>query len=464
MNAVPVVRRPIAGWSAIIAVGWSAFAAFVIWQAVAGPPLVWNDTVSYRAVAAKPLWSLSFWAGARPPLVPLVMKVTGSSVGLVATQAVVSVLAWTLLAWTVGRLVPSGWRRAVAVGVVLGFASTLPVAMWNRSVLSESLSLSLVAMLVAALLWTVQRVTWPRLAGCVGAALALAAARDAQVWTVALVGLAVVGLAVATYAATRVGGDRSPAARLVVLAVCLGAVAAVTGWGSVSSKRSVESVSDVLYVRVFPYPDRVSWFTAHGMPQGVAIDTLARRLPPASGAAPVVGITPTDPAFRPLERWITAHGESTYVLWLVSHPAYLVTEPLVRPERTFNSAQGHLDFYAPTVDAVTSPLTDPLWPSLAWLAGLVLVAGLLAVWRGTWRRPAWRMTVVLTAIGGLAMVVAWHGDGQEVTRHTVEGFAQLRLGLWILVVLGALSPAARGPATVTASGSDKVNETQMEDE
>jgi hypothetical protein len=424
-----------------MAAGWAAFAAFIIWQAVAGPPLVWNDSVSYRAVAAKPLWSLAFWDGARPPLLPLVIKVTGSSVGLVATQAVVSVLSWGLLAWTVGRLVPPGWRRALAAGVVLGFASSLPVAMWNRSLLSESLSMSLVALLVAALLWTAQRPTWPRLVAAAAAALGLAAARDAQVWTVALLALAVGASAI-----TRIGRDGRTAIRLAALATCLVAVVVVTGWGSVSSKRSVESVSDVLYVRVFPYPDRVGWFSAHGMPQGAAIDAMA-RVPPTPGTAPVVGISPTDSAFRPLERWITAHGESTYALWLVSHPTYLVTEPLLRPERTFNSAQGDLDFYAPTVQAVTSPLTDPMWPSLAWLAGLALVAGVLAVWRKTWRRPAWRMTVALTVIGGLAMVVAWHGDGQEVTRHTVEGFAQLRLGLWILVVLGALSSAPAGPAS-----------------
>ena len=39
------------------------------------------------------------------------------------------------------------------------------------------------------------------------------------------------------------------------------------------------------------------------------------------------------------------------------------------------------------------------------------------------------------------MLVAWHGDGQEVTRHTVEGLAELRLGLWIIILLGALANA-----------------------
>ena len=78
---------------------------------------------------------------------------------------------------------------------------------------------------------------------------------------------------------------------------------------------------------------------------------------------------------------------------------------------------------------------DTRWP---WVIVLVGVAGLLAVWTRRWRQPTWRASAGVAVVGALAMVVAWHGDGQEVTRHTVEGFAQLRLGLWILVVLGAL--------------------------
>jgi hypothetical protein len=447
------------GWPAVvaIAVGWSAFASFVVWQAVAGPPLIWNDSLSYRAVAAEPLWSLAFWTGARPPLVPLVIKATGSSAGFVTTQAVVSVVAWSVLAWTVGRLVPPGWRRVAAVWTVLGFATTLPVALWNRSVLSESLSMSLLALLFAALLWTVQRVTWPRLLATVATALGLAATRDAAVWTVGFVCLSVGACAV-----TRLHRGVRTAVRLAVLASCLVAVVLLTGWGAASSGRTVQSVTDVLYVRVFPFPGRVSWFADHGMPQGPAIDDLARELPPPpEGAAKVVGISPKDPAFVPLHRWITHHGESTYALWLVTHPAYVVTEPLARPERTYNSARGNLDFYAPTTDSVTSPLTEILWPSLAWLGVLALVAGLLAIWRGTWRLPAWRITAVLAVIGGLSMLVAWHGDGQETTRHTVEGFAQLRLGLWLLAILGALGPVEPA-ATSTGRGPTTLNRSRVE--
>jgi hypothetical protein len=229
-------------------------------------------------------------------------------------------------------------------------------------------------------------------------------------------------------------------------------VVVLAGWAAASSRRTVVNVSDVLIVRIYPYPGRVAWFAAHGMPQGAAIDALAREQPPpARGMAPVVVPTTAGPTFAALHHWVATRGEQTYVLWLITHPGYVITEPLVRPERAFNSAQGNLAFYAPTTENVVSPLTTVLWPSVAWLGLVVLGGALLTIWRESWRLPTWRMAAVVAAVGGLTMVAAWHGDGQEVTRHTVEGFAQLRLGVWLLVVLGALSGSPESRQAIGSS-------------
>lgn len=456
----PVSRRSAAVVAAVVAtlvLGVAAFAGFVLRQALAGPPLLWNDSRSYQAVAAEPLWSTAFWAGHRPPLVPLVMRLVGASTGFVVAQAVVFVLAWSVLAWTVGTLVPTGWRRAGAVLVVLAFASAAPVDLWNRSVLSESLAMSTLALVVAAMLRVAQEVTWPRVAVAVAAAVAFAAVRDAQIGTVLALTAAVGAVAV-----VRARRGRPDGARLAALAVVLVGVVAVTGWGAAAGHRAEESVADVFYVRVFPYPDRVAWFAAHGMPQSSGVDALAQAIPaPPAGAAKVVGIGPHDPAFAALDRWMATRAAPVYAEWLLTHPAYLVTEPLVRPERTFNAAGGDLLFYGPTRHPDTSPLGRVLWPGAGWLIVLAGVAGLLAIRTRRWQWPTWRAAAGVAVIGGLAMVAAWHGDGQEVTRHTVEGFAGLRLGLWILVVLGALGgppePGVSGPpAGAAADMTDRV--------
>jgi hypothetical protein len=357
-------------------------------------------------------------------------------------------VAWGILAWTVGRLVGAGWPRVAAGFVVLGFATTLPVVLWNRSELSESLSLSLLALVVAGCIAVSRRPTWPRIAATVVACLGFAATRDAQVWTVGM--LALVTL---VYALSRLGAGRGLALRAGVLAVSLLGVVALCEWGTLSSHRTTPDTADVLFVRIFPYPARVAWFAAHGMPQQHRIDQLAEATVAPQGGVAVVGIDPHDPAFRPFERWLRADGDRTYLLWLVTHPGYVVTEPLQRPERAFNFARGDLLFYAPTTQTLRSPLTTLLWPPLLELLLLSAVSLYLGIVTEGWRDRTWWTVVVLTLIGVAAMLVAWHGDGQEVTRHTIEGFAQVRLGVWILFTVGLLGLPVFDPSRVGGAHS-----------
>jgi hypothetical protein len=425
----PTARSLVAPLAALA--GWIAFSWYLIVQARAGPAIIWNDSKAYAAVASKSLWSTSFWAGQRPPLLPLLIKAFGSSSGLLTAQAVIGAMAWGILALTVGRLAPPGGQRVFAIWVVLGFGTTLPVTMWNRSVLSESLAMSTLALVFAGFIWTARRVTWPRIAATTAAGAAFAATRDAQVWTVVLL-----AVAAGVFALTQFRTSRLVALRAGVLAGCLLAVGTLFELGTTSSHRTTQDVADVFYVRVFPFPDRVAWFAAHGMPQQSRIDSMAAAAPNQAQTARVVAFAKADPALKPLEQWILAHGPSAYLLWIGTHPWYVVTEPLQRPERSFNFDQGNLTSYAATTNRMESPLTPVMWPPLLELSIMAALAIYLAILSEAWRQRPWRAVVVLTIVGVLAMLVAWHGDGQEVTRHTVEGFAEIRLGVWIMVIVG----------------------------
>ena len=440
---------------AVALAGWCIFAWYLFAQALAGPPISWNDSVVYVHIASRSLWSAGFWAGQRPPATALLIKLVGSSRGFLAAQAAIAALSWGFLAWTVGRLVSRGWRRTVAAWAILAFATAFPVTLWNRSVLSESLSMSLLALVFATLIWTARRLTRPRVAAATATCLCFAATRDAQIWTVAFLAVAVGAGAIV--AAVK---KRELAVRAGVLSLCLAGVVVLTGWGTVSSHRTEQNVADVLYVRIFPFPGRVAWFAAHGMPEQRQIDDLARATAAAPGAAKVVGFSVSDPAFAQLERWIDSKGTGTYVLWLLTHPGYVATEPLLRPERSYNFANGDLTFYASSTDRMASPLTFAMWPPLIALVALATVAALVSVVSGAWRDGVWRMVLALTIIGILSMLVAWQGDGQEVTRHTVEGFAELRLGIWIVILLWFLgAPPPRpgdAPSAMTAHGERTV--------
>ena len=85
---------------------------------------------------------------------------------------------------------------------------------------------------------------------------------------------------------------------------------------------------------------------------------------------------------------------------------------------------------------MASPLTVVFWPPLLGLVFLAALAASLGYPKQVRRRRPWQIMAAFTVIGVGSMLVAWHGDGQEVTRHTVEGLAEVRLGIWILLIIG----------------------------
>lgn len=449
----PATER-VAPVAAILGIG--AFAAYKLWQCLVGDPLVWQDSLSYQARAGLSLFGRGFWAGHRPPVIPLLWRLTGTDTSFVVVQTIVSIVAWSTLAVVVALLARRTWPRLLAGGVVLGFAATTPIVQWDRSVLSESISLSLLALLFAtAILWAC-RVTWPRAAALVAVAAVFAATRDTQIWVIALL-----AIALGAYAAWRGTGRRHAdhpgcAAHVAWLAVALAVVVLLTGSASAWAHRTESNVVNVFSVRVFPYVDRIDWFADHGMPDADRLRALARAAKRTHGEAPVVGVDTNAPGFAALGRWLHDHATATYVEWLLTHPGYVMGEPFRRPERTFNNAQGHLTFYAAPDRTDVSPMNTLLYPPwwVVLVAAVAAVAG--AVWQRRWRAHEWQITALLGVLGVAHMLLAWHGDGMEVTRHAAMGNVQVRLA--VLVALGMLVPREDGPGAGAREESGEESE------
>jgi hypothetical protein len=439
---------------AVAIAGIAVFAAYKLWQCLVGGPLVWQDTLSYQASAAHSLTSKELWAGARAPVTPLLWKLTGTLTSFVVVQTVVSILAWSALAVVVALLARRGWPRLVTGGLVLGFATITPIVQWDRSVLSESISLSLLALLFAtAILWAVRR-TWRRTVALLVVALVFAATRDTHIWVIALLALALGAYACWCATGRRVRSNPRAAVPVAQMAAGLAVVVVLTGWSSASAHRTQANIVDVYSVRIFPYVDRIDWFADHGMPDAAGVRALAHGAKGIDGNAPVVGIDTSAPEFAALGRWLQDHGTATYVEWLVTHPGYVLGEPLRRPERTFNNAGGHLSYYAAPdrtdVSLANRLLYPPWWVVL--LEAVAAVGG--AVWLRRWRLPEWQITALLAAIGLAHMLIAWHGDGMETTRHAAIGNVQVRLAA--LVVLGMLLPRWESARSATAGVSPAV--------
>lgn len=134
-----------------------------------------NDTASYVETAASPINTEGFYSGPRSITVPLMYKVfappegynttirsepsVGISPGLLVLpgfscvavfQSVFSIIGWWLLALSIYLKIRNTWLRNLVAGYILLSACMPDIVSWDHVMMSESLSYSLFAIILAA--------------------------------------------------------------------------------------------------------------------------------------------------------------------------------------------------------------------------------------------------------------------------------------------------------------------------
>lgn len=429
------------------AVGVGIAAALVVramhgWARNGADPLVWNDTADYVASSKLPIWSMDRWFGGRPPLMPLVLSAADGSFGrFVTIQTVIGAIAWGVLAGAAAAAVRPTWRRLVAGAGVVLLAMVWPVAMWDQQVLTESLALSGLALVAAAALRIAAGVTPLRVAGLVGACAWWLAVRDSHLVPVAC------GAAVLALAAWR-GWIRPRADALAAAAFLLALVVLVLGAAGAGDRDRLP-LEHVYAARILPYSDRIEWFADHGMPDAHALEAIPEATSP--GRAPFTPVPPA-PEWARWRAWLASDGRATLLRYALTHPSYLVREPMRDPERVFNNAGG-LGGYEPlTLRRV--PPADRIADPATWVAVAIGVGATAVAWRrrvlGT---PLAVAGLVVASTAAPHALVVWHSDGMESARHLLIPGVQLRLGV-LLAVLAAL--LAEPSAADLGDGTDRV--------
>jgi hypothetical protein len=122
---------------------------------------------------------------------------------------------------------------------------------------------------------------------------------------------------------------------------------------------------------------------------------------------------------------------------LIDHPVYTLTSPwqhvgeILVPQNMLSYAP---ERYVPVFTWLFGSLffLNSLW-ALLLIATLTLVVTLVAKsWRSS---PAFWLVLGFLALFFPHFYLVWHGDAAEVGRHAVQASVQLRLALWLLILL-----------------------------
>lgn len=419
---------------------------------------VFPDTRSYARVADKSLLSTAFWAGERPFVIPLAFKLVGINVSaaegqsylgqaglLTQVQAVISLLAFAFLGLALASRIDRAWLRLVAIALIMAFGLSIDISMWNKILLSESLSTSFFAILIGLGLissryWkspgSIRRREWVTLLAGISLISALFSfSRDSNSLTIVLVGLLLLlMLFVRRRQSKRV--DWVFASVAIAMILIWGVQYYTIGVG----RRWLGPFNNVLYERILTDPDAFSFFQARGFPK-YAIESLS-----FNDRRDFQRYLATEPSARLISDWEIRSGRQVLVRYLGSDPLAAIVDPLkdivhiLTPDSTeYRESVNPEPRWFEFVRQVLYP--SSLAMLAIWTAFVVAASFLLA--RGGSLRASWGVPLILGITAVPTAVFVWHSDTIELERHAFTISMQLRLALWIMTLLIADSTVER---------------------
>jgi hypothetical protein len=361
------------------------------------------DTPSYQRAP-------DFFGGDwRPWLYPLINWLL-PNVGVVIFQTALSAVAFVALAFAVASTMRTETLRAVAVLVVLLLGASTRNTLWDSYMLTESIAVSLTALVIAALIY------WERVPGW--AWLTLFACwiftRDAHLYLGALLLAGCVILA---------WHHRRPVALIGMVVVMV--------WAVLAGQRNHDSEHYAVTVNVAFHAgrdvDKFVWFVDEGMPvsAGFLIPDFNDRFSYMLG----------DPEFQD---WVAREGAATYARYLATHPAFTLgalrsvfVDRGIAVESLVDETYWHL--------ADDEPAGVPwVWPADGNLYTLVLVAAsivgsLLVLLGGGGLDRRWILPAVLMMSTVPHALLAYHGTPWELARHgVVPAFVLVISAVWVI--------------------------------
>ena len=411
-------------------------------------PRIYNDTITYVTTASQPILSHDFWFGLRPFTYPLFLATLNinntnylsDAMMLLVSQAQVwvSICCWSILAISVAMQVANKWIRPIVFGCILFFSLCPEISLWDFSLLSESISFSLYALLLSSWIW-VFRVfyaptdhwkRWVLLAWSIISAILFVFTRDVNMYLYLLCSVTFFLVSILLKCFNKL---RLISLLLFIISVC---IYLFHSFSFSSGDRWQIYIYNHLSMRILRDPQATQYFTDHGLP-------VSEKLTSTTTMAPgeYLDLFYYDPDLEAVRQWVNCCGMKTYLNYLLDDLPHLLFIPIVKYQFLLN---GNNEEYRNPKYGIL-PISDQIQdiasilfyrnPWLLFLNGIVLIFGslYLLIYK---HNAIWLLisALIISIYPGMALV--WYGDTLEIERHALQIGIQYRLaGLMIILFL-----------------------------
>ena len=381
------------------------------------------DTPAYVRISGEAFLSKDFWASTRPPMFPLVLKIYNADfMEVAAFHAAFSIFAWGMLALAVAYAF-KGFLRPFAFGLILALSLDRHIAGWDVVMLTESISISLMAIFIAAWLWLLRGWSWGKVFLLSLVAFLWAFTRDTNGWILLMIaGLIVAGHALFQHAQT-IPFD----CYRVCICSLYSAISALD-----RGNRWVFPFQNVLAQRILTDQEALAFFADCGMPVTPELLEMADGYAGSSDRAFY-----KEPALESYRVWLHADGKSCYMRWLLSRPMASLRQPwldlewLLAFEDVSSFIHSGMSLYCPGMRNMCCI------PDCGFVAmDIDSIAALIAILKKAWKtNPAWIVFIGLCLLIYPHLFIVWHGDVPGTHRHALTVSLQFGLGLWLFGLL-----------------------------
>jgi hypothetical protein len=419
-----------------------------------------RDTATYVKTAEQPITSSSFWIGERTFTLPLVYKIlhvdsknftqANRLKAVDSLQTWLSIVSWTALALALALTLRRPWLSLLAFGLVLYFSLNLEVSIWDSLLLSESISFSFFALLLAAWIglgllppkWQAGLASWVCLAGAMLIAILYSFTRDTNLYFVvagAGVMLLVSLLMKSSFVIPRKIVNTYAAFAMALFIFQTATVQAGNRWEI--------HIYDHLALRILPNPAVRQYYVDAGLPVTPDLMAITQML-----GYQYHDYLDFDPRMAAVRAWIRTSGRATFLNYMLSHPSQTFLEPFRQASQLVNGSNLEYRYPRYVMQPVPEPVTllndqfYPHQPWILWLTGVLMLTGLLLDWRSKkWHQPVWWVLAAITLSLYPLMLVVWNGNPLEIERHAAQIGIQFRLGglIALLLILAWLQRAVQ---------------------